>query len=64
MSWIVDSRCAMAIVVRPAINARNASLIKHLRFGVDTGCRFVEDEDAWIERKRARERQQLFLSDR
>ena len=27
MSWIVDSRCAMAIVVRPAISTRSASRI-------------------------------------
>ena len=27
MSWIVESRCAIAIVVRPAISAWSASLI-------------------------------------
>ena len=37
---------------------------QQLGFGVDARRRLVEDQDARIERQRARERQQLLLPDR
>ena len=64
MSWIVESRCAMAIVVRPAISTCSASRISSSVFGVDARRRLVEDEDPRVERERAGERQQLLLADR
>ena len=64
MSWMVDSRCAIAIVVRPAISDAQRVADQQLGLGVDARRRFVEDQDARIERQRARERQQLLLADR
>ena len=64
MSWIVDSRCAMAMVVRPAISTLSASRISDLGLGVDAGGGLVEDQDPRVERQRPREREQLLLPDR
>ena len=64
MSWIVDSRCAIAIVVRPRISTLQRVADQELGLGVDARRRLVEDEHAGIERQRARERQQLLLPDR
>ena len=64
MSWIVDSRCAIAIVVRPFISTLQGVADEQLGLGVDARRRLVEDQHARIERERARERQQLLLPDR
>ena len=64
MSWIVDRRCAMAIVVRPRHQHAQRVADQQLGLGVDARRRLVEDQDARIERQRARERQQLLLADR
>ena len=64
MSWMVDSRWAIAIVVRPAISTLQRVADEELGLGVDARRRLVEDQDARIERQRARERQQLLLADR
>ena len=63
MSWMVESRWAMAIVVRPA-SAPQRVADQELGLGVDARRRLVEDEDARVERQRAGKRQQLLLADR
>ena len=45
MSWIVDSRCAIAIVVRPAISTLQRVADQQLGLGVHARRRLVEHED-------------------
>ena len=64
MSWIVESRCAIAIVVRPGHQHAQRVADEQLGLRVDARRRLVEDQHARVERERARERQQLLLPDR
>ena len=64
MSWIVESRCAIAIVVRPGHQHVQRVADDQLGLGVDARGRLVEDQHARIERQRPRERQQLLLPHR
>ena len=43
MSWMVDSRCAIAIVVRPAISDAQRVADEQLGLGVDARRRLVEN---------------------
>ena len=64
MSWIVDRRWAMAMVVRPAISTCSAS---RMRISVSVSTLDVASSRTRIlrvERERPGERQELFLSDR
>ena len=61
---MVDSRCAIAIVVRLGHQHVQRVADDQLGFGVDARRGLVENQDARIEGQRARERQQLLLPDR
>ena len=54
----------MAMVVRPRHQHVQRVADQELGLGVDARRRLVEDQDARVERQRARERQQLLLADR
>ena len=64
MSWIVDSRCAIAIVVRPAISTCSASRISSSVSVSTLDVASSRTRIARVERERAGERQQLLLADR
>ncbi len=64
MSWIVDSRCAMAIVVRPDISTRSASRMSSSVSVSTLDVASSRIRTRGIEGERAGERQQLLLSDR
>ena len=62
--WIVESRCAITIAVRPASRRRRARLDPRLGVQVDARGRLVEDQDARVGDQRARERDELPLAGR
>ena len=62
--WMVDSRCAITIAVRSLQQHLERVLDERLGLGVDGGGGLVQDQHARVVRQRARERQQLLLSDR
>ena len=64
MSWIVESRCAIAM--RRAAAHQHLQCVANQQLGIriHAGRGLVQDEDARIERQRPGERQQLLLSDR
>ena len=64
MSWIVDSRWAMAIVVRPAISTCSASRISSSVSVSTLDVASSRTRIARVEGQRAGERQQLLLADR
>ena len=64
MSWIVESRCAMAIVVRPAMSTFSASRISSSVSVSTLDVASSRIEDPRVERERPREGQQLLLPDR
>ena len=61
-SRIVESRCAITIAVRPASSRRRPCSISRLGVHVDVRGRLVEDQDARVGGRRARERHQLALA--
>ncbi len=63
-SAIVDSRCAITNVVRPAITSRQRELDLLLGRGVDRRGRVVEDQDPRVGEDRARDRDPLALAAR
>ena len=64
MSWIVESRCAMAIVVRPAISTCSASRISSSVSVSTLDVASSSTRIRGIEGERPGERQQLLLPDR
>ena len=63
-SAIVESRCAITIVVRPAHRLGEAGADLRLGGRVDGGGGVVEDEDARVDHERARDREPLALAAR
>ena len=61
---IVDSRCAITIVVRPRISCFERRLDQALGLGVERRGRLVEDQDRRILEDRARDRDPLPLAAR
>ena len=61
---IVDSRCAMTNVVRPASSVGHRRLDQLLALGVEVARRLVEDQDLRRREDRARDRQPLLLAAR
>ena len=59
---IVESRCAMAIVVRPSMSRCEGRLDEALADGVERGGRLVEDEDPRVLEQHARDRHALLLA--
>ena len=63
MSWMVESRCATAIVRAAGHQDPERVADEQLGLRIDARGRLVQDEDARVEGQRPREREQLLLAD-